>query len=105
MATALKPSPTRAATNRVRDRVRAQIEKAKQALAKDIVAAVDGAGLTQVEAFYLTGQQQSQFSLIRHGHLAGFSIERLIEIRAMLGAGVRVTITADETPNVSITMR
>lgn len=102
MATALKPTtPNRAA----RVRVAQQIERLRVAVATDIASAIEALGITQHEAYGLTGQQASQISLICSGKLHGFSLERLIEIRALLGASVAVTITDGESAAVKVSVK
>lgn len=73
-----------------RKRVNAQIAAMKQDVAKDIKRILERKCLSQAEASYLTGEAQSQMSLICNGKLRGFSFERLIRTRALLGSVVRI---------------
>jgi len=88
---ATSAAPVRQRKSRI-DTVRAQIEKLKQSIAKDITQKVENLGITQSDAHALTGQAQTQFSVIKSGELRGFSLGRLIEIRALLGSAVTVRI-------------
>lgn len=84
----------------LRRRVEADIVKTKQVIAQDIGRILDERSLTQTEAAYLMQDAPSQVSLVVSGHLHGFSIERLFRMRAMLGAKVRVVISATSVPEV-----
>lgn len=78
-------------------RVNEEIQAAKRVIAKDIANFLKEKKITQLEAAFLTNDAASQISLICTGKLRGFSTERLIRIRAMLGAEIRVLTN----PNVS----
>jgi predicted XRE-type DNA-binding protein len=69
-----------------RKRVKAQLADIKVKLAKDIKRIITERNLTQFEASMITGEPQSQFSLICTGKLRGFSTDRLLRNRALLGA-------------------
>lgn len=84
-------------------RVRAQVADLKKKVAADISAIVEHRRLTQAEAYAITGQQQSQISLIQSGKLRGFSLERLLIIRAMLGAEIEVEVTSSTRHSVTST--
>jgi predicted XRE-type DNA-binding protein len=84
-----------------RKRVTAQIAEFKTKLAKDIKRLLDVRGLTQTEASFLTGEAPSQLSLICTGKLRGFSTDRLLRTRAMLGAEIHVGVTSSTRPTIT----
>jgi len=83
-------------------RVGAEIEAMKRAVAKEIKKHIEDNNLTQNEASYAAVDAPSQISLICTGKLRGFSLERLIRIRAMLGASVKLQVTESQRPQVSL---
>lgn len=83
-------------------RVEAAIEDMKVKLAKDVATLLDETGMTQTEASYITGEAPSQLSLICTGKLRGFSLERLIRVRAMLGAHVELVVKSTGTAKVTL---
>lgn len=84
-----------------RKRVKAQLTTVKIKLAKDIKRIIEERGITQLEASYLTGEAQSQVSLICTGRLRGFSTDRLLLNRALLGAEINFEVTASNTPAIT----
>ena len=76
-------------------RVRNQLHNVKIAIAKDIAKILDERQLTQTEAAYLMQDAPSQISLVVTGKLRGFSTDRLLTMRAMLGAKVRFVVSND----------
>lgn len=84
-----------------RKRVKAQMADVKVKLAKDIKRIIDVRGITQSEASLITGEAQSQFSLICTGKLRGFSTERLLRNRALLGAEIHFEITSSLRPTIT----
>jgi len=83
-------------------RVGAEIEAMKRAVAKEIKNYLAVQNLTQTEASYITVEAPSQLSLICTGKLRGFSLERLIRVRAMLGASVKLHVAESQRPHVSL---
>lgn len=83
-------------------RVTAQINAAKQTIAKEIAQIIDDRKLTQNEAAFLMKDAPSQVSLVVTGKLRGFSFERLIRMRAMLGAKIRIIASEDAAPEVKV---
>jgi predicted XRE-type DNA-binding protein len=77
-----------------RKRVIAQIADFKARLAKDVARILEDRGMTQTEASYQTGEAPSQISLVVTGKLRGFSVERLLRMRAMLGAEIHLGVVA-----------
>lgn len=74
-------------------RVEGTIQTFKVALAKEIAKIITERQLTQTEAAFLMQDAPSQVSLVVTGKLRGFSVERLLRMRAMLGARVRVVVS------------
>lgn len=77
-----------------RKRVVTQIADLKKNVAKDVGAILEMRSLTQQEAAYQTGEAPSQISLVVTGKLRGFSLERLLRLRAMLGAEINLDVTS-----------
>lgn len=75
-----------------RKRVRGQVTSAKVDTAKAIAKLIDDANMTQTEAAYVCGDAPSQISLVVTGKLRGFSMERLILLRAMLADEIELRI-------------
>jgi predicted XRE-type DNA-binding protein len=82
-------------------RVTTQINAAKRAVAKDIAKILEDRKLTQTDAAFLMKDAPSQVSLVVTGKLRGFSMERLIRMRAMLGAKVRIAVSDGAAPEVA----
>ncbi len=82
-----------------RHRVESHIEKTLKAIARDIAATLKKQELTQTAASHLTGEAPSQISLVCTGKLKGFSMERLLRMRAMLGGKIVVKF-GDQTVSI-----
>jgi len=79
-------------------RVTDQVDQLKQSLAKEIAKQLMDQQITQTQAAFLMQTAPSQVSLVVTRKLRGFSIERLMIMRAMLGAEIRV-LTNDTKPS------
>lgn len=77
-----------------RKRVVNQIADLKKKIAKDVATILEMRDMTQTEASYQTGEAPSQISLVVTGKLRGFSMERLLRMRAMLGAEINLEVTS-----------
>lgn len=77
-----------------RKRIVTQIADVKKKVASDIGDILTQRGITQLEASYQTGEAASQISLVTTGKLRGFSLERLLRMRAMLGAEIHLEVTS-----------
>lgn len=65
----------------------------KAALAKEIAAIIDDAGMTQLEAAWAMRDAPSQVSLIVNGRLRGFATERLLRALVNLGSDIDIRIS------------
>jgi len=65
----------------------------KRALASTISARIKHRGLTQAHAAAVAGIGQPKISALMNGNVAGFSLERLIELVTQLGGAVTIVIT------------
>lgn len=83
-------------------RVNASINDMRTALAKDIAKTIDELGLTQTEAAFMMHDAPSQVSLVVTGKLRGFSLVRLIRMRALLGAEITLNVKVNPTPKVAL---
>lgn len=83
-----------------RKRVDASIREFKRVIAKDIAKIIQDRGLTQTEAAALMQDAPSQVSLVVTGKLRGFSTERLLRMRALLGAKIRIVASDHADPQV-----
>lgn len=81
-------------------RIETDIESMKRAIAVDIAAVIEDRQLTQTEAAYQMQDAPSQISLVVTGKLRGFSIERLLRMRALLGAVIALVIEPSGVPQV-----
>lgn len=86
-----------------RKRVVTQIADLKKKVAKDVGSILEMRSLTQTEAAYQTGEAPSQISLVVTGKLRGFSLERLLRLRGMLGAEINLEVTSSTRPSVTHT--
>lgn len=86
-------------------RVAKQLAAIKRAVAKDIGETLWLRGISQAEASVLIGEQQSQVSLITNLHLRGFSLERLLRARALIGAEIEVEVVSSAWSGVTYTKR
>ena len=84
-----------------RKRVVNQISEVKTKVAKDVARILEDRQLTQTQASYETGEAPSQISLVVTGKLRGFSLERLLRMRAMLGAEINLEVTSSTRQSVS----
>lgn len=84
-----------------RKRIKIQLAESKIKLAKDIKRLLDERGMSQNEASLMTGEASSQFSLICTGKLRGFSFERLIRNRALLGGEIHLQVTSSNRPSIT----
>lgn len=82
-------------------RVAAQIGDIKVRLARDVKRIIDTRDLSQQEVSYMTGEAASQISLVYTGKLRGFSTDRLLRLRAMLGAEIHIEICASTRPTIT----
>jgi len=64
---------------------------AKARLAHQICTIIEERGLTQAQAAQLLGVTQPKVSLLTHGRLAGFSMERLMRFLLRLQCDVEIT--------------
>jgi predicted XRE-type DNA-binding protein len=67
-------------------------ELARAALAHRIATIIEDRGLTQVEAAAIMGVNQPKVSELVHGHLEGFSLERLARYLIALGQDVEIVV-------------
>jgi predicted XRE-type DNA-binding protein len=67
-------------------------ELARAELAHRIVSIIEDRDLTQVEAAALMGVNQPKVSALVHGHLEGFSLERLARYLNALGQDVEIVV-------------
>jgi predicted XRE-type DNA-binding protein len=65
---------------------------AKAELAVKIIAEIQRRRLTQSQAAAILGIDQPKVSVLRHGKLSGFSIERLMRFLVLLGRDVEITV-------------
>jgi predicted XRE-type DNA-binding protein len=77
-----------------RKRIMAEISQLKKKVAEDVKRLLEDRELTQQEASQATGEAASQISLVVTGKLRGFSLERLLRMRAMLGAEINLKVTS-----------
>jgi predicted XRE-type DNA-binding protein len=75
-----------------RKAIAVQLDNLRKSVAKDFAKELDRRQLTQTEAGYITGEAPSQISLVVTGKLRGFSLERLLRMRAMLDSVIKVQI-------------
>lgn len=73
-------------------RKNADAEQFKAILAAEIVKALDRDHLTGVKAHEITGIATADFSRIRNGDLARFTVDRLMLVLNRLGARIEVKI-------------
>ena len=92
---------------RLRPAKPAAIDLRKELLAREIARILRDRRMTQTEASYLIREQPSQLSLITNGHLAGFSVDRLVKYLARLGCDVEVRIARGKRSvgRVSVSVR
>ncbi|NNJ94249.1 MAG: XRE family transcriptional regulator [Halobacteria archaeon] len=64
----------------------------KARLAHVIADAINGRGLTQVEAAALLGIDQPKISRLVRGQLAGFTLDRLFRFVTLLGSDIEITV-------------
>jgi len=69
-----------------------EMELNRAELARQINALIEAQNLTQEAAAKVLGIDQPKVSAIRRGRLAGFSVERLMNILARLDQNVRITV-------------
>ncbi len=67
---------------------------AKAELAHKISVVIRDKGLNQVQAAKLLGVDQPKISALIRGHLAGFSLERLMRFLLLLGQDIKITVQA-----------
>jgi predicted XRE-type DNA-binding protein len=82
------------------------LHQIKLDVAEDIHQTIEDLGLTQSNASKITYESQSQISLIVNRRIRGFSLERLLRVRALLGAKIRLSVLHMERgarPNISAT--
>jgi predicted XRE-type DNA-binding protein len=77
------------------------LEDAEELLLKarlifEIAQLIEKKGLTQVEVAKRTGLDQPKISRLLHGHLSGFSADRLFSILNRLGHSIEVRISTKE---------
>jgi len=85
-----------------RRRIIVELANLEKNIAKEIRRILEDRGMSQMEAAALTGEAPSQISLIVTGKLRGFSLKRLIRVRALLGSEVTLTFTSSTTPDVTV---
>lgn len=73
----------------------------KAKLAGEIRDHLERNKLTQTEASYITGEAPSQLSLICTNKLRGFSLERLLRTRSLLGGALNISVTKSHRPAVT----
>jgi predicted XRE-type DNA-binding protein len=86
-----------------RTRIEKEIDAMRVKIAKDVARILSDRKLTQTQASYETGEAPSQISLVCTGKLRGFSLERLLRMRALLGAEVDVSVTSSTLSSISVT--
>lgn len=74
----------------------ADIEQTKAVLAAEIIAILDGEGLSVRAAQERTGISYSDFSRIRNLDLDRFTIDRLMRILARFNRNVRIDVSVTE---------
>jgi predicted XRE-type DNA-binding protein len=67
---------------------------AKAELTNKIAVLIRERKLTQAKAAKLLGIDQPKISMLLRGHLAGFSLERLMRFLLLLGQDMRITVQA-----------
>lgn len=72
-------------------------------LASQIRAILDRRKLTQAEAAKVLGVHQPQVSLLRHGMIQDFSLERLLRFLVALGQGVEIRVGRNRHPKIAVT--
>lgn len=72
-------------------------------LASQIRAILDRRKLTQAEAAKVLGVHQPQVSLLRHGMIQDFSLERLLRFLVALGQGVEIRVGRTRHPKIAVT--
>lgn len=87
-----------------RKRVIEQLGSLEKKVAKDVATILETRNLSQLEAADLTGEPPSQISLIVNGKLRGFSLKRLLRVRAMLGAEINLEVTSSTRPSVTFSI-
>lgn len=90
---------------KVRARVDKELAAFRAKLAKEIKRIIEERELTQVEASYIIGDAPSQVSLVTSGKLRGFSTDRLLRMRVMLGAEVEVVVVSSTASSIGATFR
>ena len=81
-------------------RVNEEIQAMKKSIAKDIAGILEKENITQTQAAFIMNDAPSQISLVVTGKLRGFSTERLLRMRAMLGAAIEVKVTKSTKPSI-----
>jgi predicted XRE-type DNA-binding protein len=78
---------------------------AKAELARRITTLIDRRGLTQAQAARLLKVDQPKISALKHGRLAGFSLERLMRFLILLGHDVEIVVAAQPTQRAEARLR
>jgi predicted XRE-type DNA-binding protein len=88
-------------------RANADVEQLKALLAAEIIKALDRDELTVRAAHARTGFAAADFSRIRNGDLARFTVDRLVSILNRLGSRVEVRLRVRrlERPSVLVELR
>lgn len=88
-----------------RAKVTKQLDDLRTKVAKDVARILTARELTQTEASYQTGEAPSQISLVVTGKLRGFSLERLLRMRALLGAEIELSVVSSTLSSVTSTYK
>lgn len=86
-----------------RSRVTKEIKAVRVKLAKEIARVLADREMTQTEASHVSGEAPSQISLVCTGKLRGFSLERLLRMRILLGAEIDLTVTSSTAASMTAT--
>ncbi len=70
----------------------ADILQAKSDLVHEIATIIERRGLSQIEAARILGVSQPKISALLHGHLSGFSLERITRFLNALDCGVEIRV-------------
>jgi predicted XRE-type DNA-binding protein len=84
-----------------RSRVTREIKAIRVKMAAEIARILKDRSMTQTEASYVSGEAPSQISLVCTGKLRGFSLERLLRMRILLGAEIEVRVTSSTAASIT----
>ncbi len=70
----------------------ADLKQARAVLAANVIAALDGRGLSVRKAAALTGFAAADFSRVRNANLGRFTLDRLMKMLAALDGDLKVAV-------------